>query len=672
MVQFQKDILEQLPAFVYLLGNDFTIHYTNKHFKNYFGDHQGKLCYQIIQNRNEPCENCILSNVLETSDLHERELVCSEKMTVQVLGTPFIGKDGMQYVLALGVDISERRMNELLLRRSHDELGIRVKRRTEELYSLNVNLQREMEKHRQTSLELRFQEEMSSAIANLKKALLIPSSLEEIPNLILEKAKLLTGSDLGFVGYVNPRTGHFVNSTMAENSWTTGNVEGEQTLLEHVQRLWTWVLQHRKPLLNNDSNKDRRTTGMSDGHQSVRRLLCVPALFNNHPVGVITLANPKQDYTSRDLEVVERLANIYALSLHRKLEEEKLLWTNQHLYAVLEASPLPIMVANRYGKVTLWNHMARKTFGWSHEELQNLEFPIMFSNNDAQRFKAMHEEVLQGTAVGTTELQAKSKNNFYLDVVVFSAPVQSVDEPGKVCCVIYIMDDITADKQMENALRDSESQLRNLSAQLLDTLEKERKRIALELHDRIGQSLTAIKFCVESALVQNDPQKRKTLLSGVTMLQNSIDEVRKIALDLRPSMLDDLGLLATANWFCREFAQIYPHIRITKRFFVKKNQVPEPLKIVIYRVMQEAFNNIAKHSKASKVFLMLKKSNNSLHLKIDDNGCGMPLEKRNTMSHHASGLGLTSMREQTEISGGHFEIVSAPEKGTTIRCVWPL
>ncbi|GAB6060826.1 hypothetical protein JCM31598_39430 [Desulfonatronum parangueonense] len=667
MMKLQKDLLEHLPAFVYLLAQNYTISYANKHFREHFGDHQDKYCYQVIANRDKPCDDCMLSKVLETSETHQIEMDCSDNLTVQIMGTPYVGEDGTLQVLALGVDISGRRMNELLLQRSHDELEIRVKRRTEDLYNLNLGLRCEIENHKKTSQQLKFQQEMSSAFASLKKALLNPNSFQEIPNLILKKAIYLTGSELGIAGYIKPETDQLVNATMAEDTWCNCEIESKKSTSDIFKEQWSWVLRHRKPLLSN-YDRNHGLDDMPTVHPQIRRLLCVPALFNGQPVGVITLANAKQDYASGDLEAVERLANIYALALHRKLEENKLLWTNQHLNALLEASPLPIMVVNRFGKATFWNQMARKTFGWSQKEVQELGFP-MFSGSEAQRFNLMHEDVLNGIDVGTTEIRAKSRNHFYMDVVIFSAPVMSVDEPDKICCGIYIMDDITADKQMETDLRISERQLRELSAQLLHALEKERKRIALELHDRIGQSLTAIKFSMESALVQNESQKQKTLQSGINMLRNSIDEVRKISMDLRPSMLDDLGLLATANWFCREFSQTFPNIRITKRFFVKQKQVPEPLKIVIYRVMQEAFNNIAKHSNATKAILILKKNQKSLELKIEDNGQGIAL-KKNMPPPHSAGLGLASMREQTEISGGHFEIISALDKGTIIRCTW--
>jgi len=158
-------------------------------------------------------------------------------------------------------------------------------------------------------------------------------------------------------------------------------------------------------------------------------------------------------------------------------------------------------------------------------------------------------------------------------------------------------------KQTEKALRESEGRLRLLSSQLLSIQEKERKRVARELHDGIGQMLTAVKFKVENIIQQKGESeaKEKSLEAIIPMIQESIEEVRRIQIDLRPPMLDDLGILATIGWFCREFQKVYSAIRIETQIDIQENEVSTPLKTVIYRVLQEALNNIAKHSRADLV-----------------------------------------------------------------------
>src|SRR4030042_5852601 len=180
---------------------------------------------------------------------------------------------------------------------------------------------------------------------------------------------------------------------------------------------------------------------------------------------------------------------------------------------------------------------------------------------------------------------------------------------------------------LEDELRESENRLRSLSSQLLTVQENERKRIAMELHDGIGQLLTAIKFKVENVLQEKGKARanEKSLEAIISMVNESVEEIRRIQMDLRPSTLDDLGILATLEWFCREYQKIYSDIRIEKEIGLQESEVSPTLKPVIFRVMQETLNNIAKHSKEDLVHLSLQKTDGTIELAIQDNGQGFNL-----------------------------------------------
>ena len=223
--------------------------------------------------------------------------------------------------------------------------------------------------------------------------------------------------------------------------------------------------------------------------------------------------------------------------------------------------------------------------------------------------------------------------------------------------------------QAEEALQESQKQLKYLSAQLLKAQEDERRRIARELHDGIGQTLAAVKFSLERKLGQMGggvPPPGLSLEEIIPILQTGIAEVRRISSDLWPSMLDDLGILATIGWLCRQFETIYTNNRIEKQISVREEEVPPHLKVVIYRILQEAMNNAAKYSQASLVHLSLEKGNGTLKLTVKDNGVGFDPETSR------KGLGLASMRERTELSEGSFSIHTAPGKGTLVRASWKI
>ena len=230
-------------------------------------------------------------------------------------------------------------------------------------------------------------------------------------------------------------------------------------------------------------------------------------------------------------------------------------------------------------------------------------------------------------------------------------------------------------RERTEELAEANKALRQLSIKLLSAHEEERKRIAGELHDTIGACLSGIKFKVEDTLQRIGKKadaETESLEMIVPVIQEAVEECRRIQMDLRPSMLDDLGLLPTLSWFSRRFQTIYSGIRVDQEVRIEESEVPDSLKTVIYRVTQEALNNVAKHSKADLARLRLRKIDGGMEVTVEDNGQGFDLEKVLDAKSARRGLGLTSMRERTELSGGSFHIESIEGKGTIIRAWWPL
>jgi PAS domain S-box-containing protein len=239
---------------------------------------------------------------------------------------------------------------------------------------------------------------------------------------------------------------------------------------------------------------------------------------------------------------------------------------------------------------------------------------------------------------------------------------------GEVKGLVLGLVNVTRRIKAEDALRQSRKHF--MTAQ-----ENEKKRVAQELHDSIGQSLTAIKFGLENSLDERAGRTAEARVESsravIPVVQQAIEEVRRIHTDLRPSILDDLGILTTINWFCREFRMIYSNIRIEKEVAVQENEVPEPLKMVIFRVLQEAMNNIAKHSDADLASLCFRKTDGAIALTVEDNGRGFDPEKALSLKNSEKRFGITSMKERTELTGGSFAIKSGSGTGTAISASWP-
>jgi signal transduction histidine kinase len=235
--------------------------------------------------------------------------------------------------------------------------------------------------------------------------------------------------------------------------------------------------------------------------------------------------------------------------------------------------------------------------------------------------------------------------------------------------------EIEEHRQTEAALRQSQNQLRQLSHKILDAQENERKMVAQEIHDSISGSLAAIKLVLEEKLAsmgQNPTANVISLEKIISHIEEIIKESRRISAHLRPSLLDDLGLLATIDWLGREFEQLHPNLKIERQLDVTEDQIPEMLKVVIYRVLQEAMNNVAKHSGATRVRLLLTVWNNRIELTVADNGCGFdPAQKKAFESSAVSGFGLSGMEDRTQLCDGKFEIFSEKGKGTTVHISLP-
>ncbi len=231
-------------------------------------------------------------------------------------------------------------------------------------------------------------------------------------------------------------------------------------------------------------------------------------------------------------------------------------------------------------------------------------------------------------------------------------------------------------ERTEEALRESEEELRYLSSQILVAQEKERREIAEDLHDNTWQILNTIKIDVDQLLspkTADDPMiARQTGKRIVSNIREAIERVRTMQGDLWPPVMGDIGLLATINWYGREFGTSHAGMTIEKQLDVTEEDVPERLKIVIYRVLQEALKNAAQHSGAGRVLLSLKKVGPGIEFVVTDNGKGFDLEQILFRARSWTGFGLIGMKERIEHSGGTFDIRSGEGIGTTIRASWPL
>jgi signal transduction histidine kinase len=234
-----------------------------------------------------------------------------------------------------------------------------------------------------------------------------------------------------------------------------------------------------------------------------------------------------------------------------------------------------------------------------------------------------------------------------------------------------LLEEIQERKQVEEKLQRSEDELHLLSSRLLTIQEDERKGIALDLHDAIAQNLFAIRMFLEAKIstMGGSPPPGVSLESICSMIGDCIAELRRIIDHLRPSILDDLGVIVAINRYCAEFQERHHDIHLERRFTVREKDLPGRHKIVIYRILQEALNNVSKHSQARNVKVSLRKKNGGIELGIEDDGSGFDVRKMRSPGL-GQGIGLSSMKERAHLSQGSISIQSRKGRGTAVVISW--
>lgn len=220
----------------------------------------------------------------------------------------------------------------------------------------------------------------------------------------------------------------------------------------------------------------------------------------------------------------------------------------------------------------------------------------------------------------------------------------------------------------------TQQEVRSLNRQLMQASEEERRKLALELHDHFGQMTTTLQCkaeMIQSQLATTDiaaEQACKSLIESVSQLGQ---DIRKFTSDLRPDMLDDLGLVDTLKWYTSDLSQQHPSLQFDYSSVGIKKRLPTNIEIALYRVCQEALNNIIKHSNANRASVTLAYSHPIIILTVRDDGDGMP-DPKSLAFDKTYGIGLLGMRERLAAVGGTLEISSIPGEKTTVRALIPV
>ena len=329
----------------------------------------------------------------------------------------------------------------------------------------------------------------------------------------------------------------------------------------------------------------------------------------------------------------------------------------ESIQIIINKIPVMICCYDLSANVLFVNRAFSDLVGWSLAEARSIDImEACYPNPDLRR---RIQEFMMGGSVEWRDFPLHCRSGRVLETSWTNVPLTKQIRIG-------IGIDITQRKHAENAVR-------RLSRKTLDMLERDRQSVAKELHDSIGASLAAIKFSLEGRVydMEDDPEDDSLSLETIiSHLADTIKESKRISNGLRPLTLDDLGLLPTLTAYVRNLNDIHPDTRISLSLDIAEADLPDALKIVLYRVAQEALNNTMKHSGADQVKVALRKVPAGIEFIIEDNGCGFDVDEAFGRSDPLSGYGLRSMRERVEICEGIFRIRTLQGLGTIISATF--
>ena len=341
------------------------------------------------------------------------------------------------------------------------------------------------------------------------------------------------------------------------------------------------------------------------------------------------------------------------------------------LEAIVDSAMDAIITVDEAQNIVLFNRAAEQVFRVRREEMLGTPLERLLPG----RFRGAHRGHVEGFGrTGVTSrrmgdvttlwaLRPESEEEFPIE-----ASISQTAQEGRRFYTV-ILRDITVRKRAEDALKESQRELRELSARVLEAREEEKAHIARELHDELGQLLTALKMdlgWVRERLPADSELAPRVAEMG-TLLDRTVSATRRISADLRPLMLDDLGLADAAAWLVDDFAK---RSGVTCKVDIAE-ELPDLSKAVataVYRAVQESLTNIARHAGARSAWVVLAVEDDALYVEVEDDGRGIAPEDL----AKARSVGLKGMRERIAFLGGTLEIARAPRGGTRLRLRVPL
>ena len=563
-----------------------------------------------------------------------------------------------------------------------DKLEREVNKQTAELALANKKLTLEITERVHAGAALQ-QSERELIIRNQIADIFLTTPDEKIFEKVLKVILDSLQSKYGIFGYIDEQE-TLVMPSISRDIWKQCQIADKT--FEFPRDTWSGIW--GRALIEKKSLHSNKKMSVPKGHISIKRVLVVPIIFLGDVIGLLQVANKMTDYDERDIKLMETIAKHIAPILSARLQlerearenrqaEEALRDSEEQLRSITISAKDAIISANSHGKICFWNLAAEEIFGFSEDEAMDknflkLIFPEHFALANTEGFEKFGQPVEYPFAGSTFELMSKRKNGETFPIEL-SLSAFKIKEKWHSLAMIR---DITERYYAEQNLKKSREQSRKLATHLQSVSEKERLKIAREIHDELGQSLAALKM--DLALLSRDLSDKnekidsESILAEITsminLVNNTIKQVRKIITELRPEILDSIGLIAALEWYSKDFQERFG-IGCVFASNVDELNLTKEYSIAIYRIFQETLTNITRHAKATKINVKCEKTGNEkLLLEVSDNGIGITNENIDA----SDSFGILGMKERATILSGEVKIWGKTGEGTTVQVVIPL
>ncbi|MBI5029103.1 MAG: PAS domain S-box protein [Chloroflexi bacterium] len=649
------------------------------------------------------------------SRLSDKQLIDVNEAWENLTGwtrTEGIGRTQRELELGMSSDKEAELVEHLLVQHAVRDIEVQIQRKSGETANLLTSIGLVELAGEPCMLEIALdvtERKRAEQVAAARMRILhfsLTHALPEILQKVLDECEALTGSSGGFL--------HFLLSDQnasASQNWSTPmlkefyQVENQGLHSPLIQTgVWDDCIRERRAIIVNDFAAIPASEAMPAGRIELRRFVSIPIMRGEKIVAIIGVGNKSTNYDERDVEVVTQLADLSWDVAERKRAEEALqtseLWYRalfenvavpiweedfskvkdhltslnvQDVSAYFDAHPNQLAFCAKLVEIISVNHESVRVFRVNHaDEIKQHQITDYFVDGSWQVFKNEIVALWEGKMRFEAELPfLDSTGKIRYSLLRLSVVPGFENTLGR---VLLSFVDITERKEMEETLS-------TLSRRLFEAQEAERRNVARELHDEIGQVLTAVKSNLQTSRMLTDRQMSANFLEeSIGIVDQALRQVRDLSLNLRPALLDDFGLVPALEWYLNRQASRSNFV-IEFAATPRTMKLPQTLAINCFRVAQSALTNIERHAQAKNVRVDLRVNHqrvdvqskkSELVLTIVDDGAGFDTQAVLEGARHGNTLGIAGMQERVRLAGGQIEIHSRPRHGTQIIARFPI